>query len=404
MTSMLDALTGKRVAFVGKLGAMSRKEASGLLRQHGAVPLERVSEDVDLVVIGADELPDEDVNDMLRENIRDRIRSGAAALVHEHEFWVQLGLLEDSSSQQLYTPAMVAGLIKTHVRNVRRWHRMGLLSSIKIAHRLPYFDFEQVQCARRLASWIAQGAKLSEIKKQLQDFGPRIADRSLMELDLCFDGGRILLRESGLLLGANGQLHLDFDGLDADVTNSLSDDPESQPATLRLVDRISEGNRSEVPALSAAPVTREEMLHAAEELEDAGELDLAMEWYRVLLAQHGPNAEIVFQLAELLYRSGDLSAARERYFNAIEIDEDFVEARLNLGCVLAETGQSDLAIAAFEGALCRDDHYPDVHYHLARLLDETGQGPAATRHWLRFLQLSPQSPWAEEALERLGKL
>jgi tetratricopeptide (TPR) repeat protein len=150
-------------------------------------------------------------------------------------------------------------------------------------------------------------------------------------------------------------------------------------------------------------MTREEMLQAAEELDDAGRLEEATEWYRVILAQFGPSAEIAFQVAELLVRMGDVTAARERYYNAVELDEDFVEARANLGCVLAELGQNDLAIAAFEGALARDDRYPDVHYHLARSLDEAGRGEQATRHWLRFLQLSPQSPWADEALERLGK-
>jgi tetratricopeptide (TPR) repeat protein len=106
----------------------------------------------------------------------------------------------------------------------------------------------------------------------------------------------------------------------------------------------------------------------------------------------------------LLLRAGEVLAARERFYNAIEIDEDFVEARASLGCVLADTGQVDLAIAAFEGALAKDDHYPDVHYHLARSLDEIGNTQEATKHWLRFLQLSPQSPWADEALERLGRI
>jgi tetratricopeptide (TPR) repeat protein len=62
------------------------------------------------------------------------------------------------------------------------------------------------------------------------------------------------------------------------------------------------------------------------------------------------------------------------------------------------------AIAAFQGALARDDHYPDVHYHLARCLDENGSEQDAAKHWIRFLQLSPQSPWADEALDRLGRL
>jgi len=79
-----------------------------------------------------------------------------------------------------------------------------------------------------------------------------------------------------------------------------------------------------------------------------------------------------------------------------------VEARANLGCVLAETGQLELAVAAFEGALSYHVDYPDVHYHLARTLDDLGRGEEAQQHWRTFLELSPGSPWATAASERLS--
>ncbi len=120
------------------------------------------------------------------------------------------------------------------------------------------------------------------------------------------------------------------------------------------------------------------------------------------MAAAGPTAEACFRLAELLYQRGDLPAARERYYVAIELDEDYVEARANLGCVLAETGELELAVAAFEGALRYHDEYPDVHYHLARTLDELGRASDADLHWAAFLELAPDSPWAEEAYERLS--
>ncbi len=146
----------------------------------------------------------------------------------------------------------------------------------------------------------------------------------------------------------------------------------------------------------------EEMLSLAVELEDIGQLEAAGELYRAAMAAAGPSAEACFRLAELLYRRGDLPAARERYYMAIELDEDYVEARANLGCVLAETGEPELAVAAFEGALRYHDEYPDVHYHLARTLDELGRASDADLHWAAFLDLAPDSPWAEEARERLA--
>jgi len=289
---------------------------------------------------------------------------------------------------------------------------MGLLTSSKVAHRLPYFNFIQVQNAKQLASWIARGANPGDIKRQLADFAPWVESRSLMELDLVVDGRRLLLRHGEHLLGANGQLHLDFDRTDSDETNQLGSDWNNSATTLpfqspALAHQAAKEIEDRYPQTNSDDLqnwTRDEMIQAAEELEDAGRFEQSIGWYRIILARYGMTAEICFQMAELLYRTGDCSAARERYYNAIELDEDFIEARANLGCVLAEAGQTLLAIAAFQGALSRDDRYPDVHYHLAKCLDEVSQGDQAVRHWIRFLQLSPQSPWAEEALDRLGRV
>lgn len=404
-------LENKRIGFLGKLGAMSRKEACQWLKEHSASPAEKLTGDLDLVVIGADELPDEDIQAMLGAALKERIRTGATRLIHEHELWMELGLIDDPSHKQLYTPAMVAGLVKTRVNAIRRWHRCGLLPSVKVTHKLPYFDFEQVQCAKQIAAWVTQGANVNELKKQLDALGNRVMNRSLLELDLRFDGRRILLKDEGVLIGSHGQLFLDFDSSASESVADIQsadgrDDVESAPAILSLeaAHEGRSGQKHTPQEPNQGPLSRDAMILAAEELEDRGQFDEAIEWYRVILAQFGQHPEIVFTLAELLLRVGEVHAARERYYNAIELDEDFVEARASLGCVLAETGQLDLAVAAFEGALLRDENYPDVHYHLASALDELNRSQEATKHWLRFLQLSPQSPWADEALERLGRI
>jgi tetratricopeptide (TPR) repeat protein len=143
------------------------------------------------------------------------------------------------------------------------------------------------------------------------------------------------------------------------------------------------------------------MVEAAIAYEDEGELEAAVEMYRAALTAGGAQAEVCFHLAELLYMLGDISASRERYFMAIELDENFVEARANLGCVLAETGELELAVAAFQGTLAHHRDYPDVHYHLARTLDELERSEEADSHWREFLNLAPDSPWADEARDRL---
>ena len=138
----------------------------------------------------------------------------------------------------------------------------------------------------------------------------------------------------------------------------------------------------------------------ADEFEESGQAGRAIEVYRALLMSGDFTAEDHFSLAELLYRSGDLAGARERYYVAIELDEEYVEARANLGCVLAEQGDNALAEAAFRGALRYHPEFADAHYHLARLLDGVDRRAEASRHWERFLDLAPASPWAEEAVDR----
>ena len=120
-----------------------------------------------------------------------------------------------------------------------------------------------------------------------------------------------------------------------------------------------------------------------------------------MLQAQGPNAQITFMLAELLYRAGDLTAARERYYAAIELDPDHLQARSSLGCVLAELGEHELALAALEGVLRQEPTYADAHWHTAGVLREMGAVADAAHHLRRFLALAPESPWAALARGRL---
>jgi tetratricopeptide (TPR) repeat protein len=72
--------------------------------------------------------------------------------------------------------------------------------------------------------------------------------------------------------------------------------------------------------------------------------------------------------------------------------------------MLAELGQTELAIAAFRGALALHDGYSEVHYHLANALEHSQRTVEARHHWQRFLDLAPDSPWADEAADRLQSI
>jgi len=407
MTHSGRTMDGKRIAIIGRLAHMNRRELAHLLRRQGAIVVDRVTEQVDMMVLGeAGAGSPADLHHRLPPDmppaVHEAVATGRIELVRESHLWQRLGLVEeDTEIHHLYTPAMLAELLRVPLIQVRRWYRRGWLRPAKLVHKVPYFDFQEVTVARRLAELQAAGASAETIQRQLAVLSrtrPDL-DRPLGQLPVRIEGKRILLWDGDRLMEPGGQLRMDFDA-PASATVEPDRLPESPPlhppAALPMTPAAPWGTDSP-PYYSA-----EEMVQMAMQLEEAGQLREAAEMFRAALAAAGPSAELCFQLAELLYRMGDLSAARERYYMAIELDEDFVEARCNLGCLLAETGETELALAAFQGALAYHPQYADAHYHLARLLDEMGRSEQANHHWHCFLTLAPESPWVQQARTRLA--
>jgi tetratricopeptide (TPR) repeat protein len=258
-------------------------------------------------------------------------------------------------------------------------------------HRLPYFDFQEVATARRLAELLAAGARPDAIERQLEQLARLVpgVERPLAQLSVIVQGRALLLRQGEGLIDAGGQMRLNFPEADCQTPDSA----EPQAYVLAIGQHLSQTS-AQLPDAAA-------LLELAADLEDDGQVSEAIEVYRAALVAGGPRPDVCFRLAELLYLNSDLPAARERYLMAIELDENYVEARANLGCVLAEMGDVELAIAAFQGALSSHPDYPDVHYHLARLLDDQGRFHEAATHWRELLLLAPDSPWAEEARARV---
>ncbi len=405
-------LQDQRIAFVGRLASMARREAAQLVRQHGAVVLERPDASATMIVVGEEHFPLHaagELDDGFDDATRRQIDAGEIEVVAETQLWQRLGLVDSQHEvRRLYTPAMLAELLKVPVAVIRRWHRRGLIVPAREVRRLPYFDFQEVATARRLAELLAAGVSPQAIERKLGVLARYLPDvaRPLAQLSVIVRGKNILLRQGDGLIEPGGQLRFDFDAWPA--KSALEHETAGAAGVASAAgEPIARGETKSPPGeppsvIFAMPSTAEQMRRLAAELEEDGQLSAAADMYRAAMAAAGPNPEICFQVAELLYRQGDLNGARERYYAAIELDEDYVEARANLGCVLAETGQRELAVAAFEGALRYHPDYADVHYHLARTLDEMMRRVEAETHWQAFLLQAPDSPWAEEARARLG--
>lgn len=399
-------LKGKRIAIIGKLAGMSRRDMEQLVRERGGQVVSQIDAATDLVVLNDDAgdialfAADDDLFD---DATRLAWQDGRLQFVHESEFWALLGLVEaDHDVHRLYTPAMLADLLNVPVQTIRHWHRKGQLIATRRVGQLPYFDFDEVYVGRRLAELFNAGCSLFTIDRKLDRLSrlqPQLP-RPLADANVVIKGNRLYLRQGEAISEATGQLMIDFDAIDDPIT-----DWDRESASTIPISQIS-GSSATTSASTGPDISADvdELRALALDFEVNGEFGRAIEAYRAILLSGHQTAEDHFYLADLLYRSGDLAAARERYYSAIELDEDYVEARANLGCVLAEQGEMPLAEAAFRGALRYHPSFADAHFHLARLLDSMDRSRDATRHWHKFLALAPASPWAEEARDRIGGL
>lgn len=422
------ALAGKRIALVGPFGSMTRREAANVLQSFQVIvidlprPHKRSSKNVrpedrhedapaelrlDWIVIGADQ-PPLTQSELLPPSLLLAAARGEVEIIHETELWQRLGLIDaEQSINSLYTPAMLADLLGVSVRVIRRWQRRGLITPVSTLHKLPYFDYAEVATAKRLAGWIAAGASPQTIERRLVDLVhvlPNIG-RPLDQLSILVEGKHILLRQGDGLVEPGGQMRFDFDAMDGDDAFAQAADEQAaeSSAANQRPNIVAFEPPDQPPMLRAIHAEHHDpILSSAYLAEDEDDLETAVDLYHTILARDGARADICFQLGELLYRMNFLVAARERYYAAIELDPEFVEARASLGAVLAELGQNELAIAALRGALSMYNDYADVHYTLAKTLDKIGDDCEAWQHWQRIMELAPESPWADEAKERLG--
>ena len=287
-TSLKDC----RVAFVGKLGGMNRRDAKRLVRERGGVVVEQLRADnANLVVIGAEQMLPDDQSELLDDELLQQVQQGKVELINETQWWERLGMADsEANSPQLYTPAMLAQLLDVSLTTIRRWHRRGLIIPVRQVHKLPYFDFQEVAAARRLANLITAADSASNIEKKLARLARHFPDlqRPLTQLSVIVEGKDILLRRGEGLVEPSGQRRIDFDRLE-EAPQEEPDEPVRIPIEPSAVEDF---------------VSEDQYRSLAVELEDEGRIAEAIEVYRSLLLGFGSNAETCFTLAELLYLQG----------------------------------------------------------------------------------------------------
>lgn len=424
--SSSPCLQGERVTFTGTLASMTHRAARELVETHGGTTTDHPSGQTTLVVVGeegwpleADGRPSRDFLHALALQEAGR----AIRVLRESEWLYLLGLEErrpDATRQ--FTPAMLSQLLDVPVATIRAWERRGLIRPVRRVLRLPYFDFLEVQSARRLTDLVAAGVPVDEISASLERLRAVLpdVDRPLSQLQLLARAGHVLYRDAaGLVEPQTGQRFLPFSG--EGRGDALGTGPDGTWAVRSANDRrhepgesdegsSSEGSASEEvepsivrlePAVRPIPADAEAAFVEGERRLAEDDAVGAIAAFRQCLRHGSREALVQFRLAEALYRTGQVEASRERYFAAVECDPEFLEGWTQLGCVLVETGDAEGACAAFGTALALHPDHAEAHFHLAEVHHGAGRTDAAATHWRRYLEFDQVGPWAQHVRDRL---
>ncbi len=380
-------LAGERVAFTGTLASMTHNQAHALVESHGGTATEHVSRQTTLLVVGEEGWPLEpDGKPALKWQQVERWRAeGLEIRVATESEWLEFVGLSESRQEvhRHYTPAMLSQVLNVPVNLIRAWERTQLIKPVARVFRLPYFDFQEVASARRLAELVSAGVSCKEIRSSLERLGQVFGgvERPLSQLEVLARDRRVVVRNArGRLTTAAGQMLFDFEPpAAASESGPVLPIPLDAPLELSAEEWFAEGCRRA----------------------ERGDLATAIEAFRMALMDEPDRADVQFHLAEALYRAGNVRGAIERYHAAVELDHDYLEGWTQLGCVYAEVGELEAAVEAFDVALDVHSDYPDAHLHLAEALHQLGRTAEAVPHWRRYLDFDQRGPWAAAAKERL---
>lgn len=373
-----------------------------LAEQQGGATTHSVSKQTTMLVVGEEGWPleiDGEPSVKLREVTEWRQQGIDIKVLQESEWLHLLGLEERRRDvHRLQTPAMLSQSLKVSVGLIRHWERIGLIQPVKKVFRLPYFDFQEVSCVRRLSELLQAGVSQHELEASLSRLQSMLpgTERSLAQLTLLARDHHVVIRdEVGLLEPITRQRLIDFLDGEGESGRGGEREKENEPHQLSLSPPLL------VSPSPGHPPSPSDWLERGSHLLEADRPTDAIEAYRCALMSQATNPEAHFHLAEALYRSGNLAGAFERFHVAVELDSNYLEAWTQLGCVAAELGQTQSALDAFDIALQSHADYPDAHFHKAELLSQLNRAAEAIPHWQAYLTHDQRGPWADVARQRL---
>ncbi len=407
-------LAGETVTFTGKLASMTHEQAAKLIQEHGGNAVSHVSRHVTLLVVGEEGWPLEDDGKPSVKLLQAESLSAEGIglrIICESDWLRMLGLDTDNPEvKRLYTPAMLSQLLKIPVHIIRTWERAGLIRAEKKVYRLPYFSYQEVTAARRVAELLQSGVTQQQLARSLATVSKFLPDsgRMLERLELLADHHRLVIRDRhGFFDPQTRQRYFDFQSIPGSTAASR---PAEQQDKARDSAGITDDGEDEEhwegrllrfdPPGEAKKTATDWLVEGCRKAEIA-DTSAAIRCFRQALRIRPNDAEAHFYLADSLYRLGKHEAALERYLAAVENDAEYLEAWNQIGCVYAEMNRWQEALQAYDEALAILPEFAETHLQKAETLRMMRRIPEAVHHWKLYLQHDQRGPWAEMVHQRL---
>ncbi len=303
-----STLEGLRLVLIGRFVRQRRGELIRRLKLAGVRVCREVTPAVHLVVVGDGPWP-------VRKNGRMPRGLLVARILHVRQATPEL---IDETALALRYPDLGWTAPDTAAR---------LTNDAPLSATIPYRDWQR---ARVLAELLTAGVSPRRLQRALCQLGrwfPQ-ARTDWERLSPTWNGGRLLFRVPQGLIEANGQRVFD------DAQN------HADPLLLSL--------RTEAPR---------DPFNEAVDHERQGDFIAAEQAYRKLLLDDGPDADVCFNLANVLVALNQRPAALERLWQCVELSPRFSEAWHNLGIVALEVQDLETALQAFRRALELAPHF-----------------------------------------------
>lgn len=367
-------LSEKRVAVTGRLASLSQAEFVSLIEGRGGRVVDKVLPETSLLVVGAGGWPlqtDGRLTKSLETARRLRRAGSSLEIVSEAEFLRRLDAPTQTDIVRQYTLAELVDMLDVPAARLQAWVSAGLLQPVETRSGTAWFSFTEVARCRALSSLHSAGVSGRRLYRSLRALRDCLSGADALLDRLQLDGRRLMVRlADGALAEPHGQLLMEF-----------GEHPE--------------------PAISSWS-GKPDLFEQAVACEERGEWEWAERLYRNLLTASGPDADVYFNLANVLLqldRAPEAVAALEK---AVQVDPGLTDAWTNLGGVLSSLGRRRESLAAYRQALNVDPESSSALYGMAVALDHAGMASEARRFWRAYLFHEPEGARADYARSRLG--